>query len=208
MVKKLLKIVFVLVFVSSAKAQQTNDSELRSSNPIIYFEGFGGPTIGQSVGISGGLELNYQTEKNLFTFRFTNAVGYSERSDNYIIMPRYYKSEDNKEYALLYGKRWLSSNHSYSVSVGVSRNNLEMKKLIESIDPEEFDSEKVFSGKSISYYGVPFEANYKWFYSKKKSRLIYNAIIPSVGVKLFGNFGKYTFIGAGVTVGLGLSKKY
>ncbi|MDR6762387.1 hypothetical protein J2Y38_002598 [Flavobacterium sp. 2755] len=204
MIKKLLKIIFVLMLSNSIYAQETNET----SNPIIYFEGFGGPTIGQSVGISGGLELNYQTGENLFTFRFTNAVGYSERSDNYIIMPRYYKSEDNKEYAFLYGRRWLSSNHSYSVSVGVSRNNLEMKKLVESIDHEEFESEEVFSAKSISYYGVPFEANYKWFYSKKKSRLIYNAIIPSVGVKLFGNFGKYTFIGAGVTVGFGLSKKY
>lgn len=203
MIKKLLKIIFVLMLSNSIYAQETNET----SNPIIYFEGFGGPTIGQSVGISGGLELNYQTGENLFTFRFTNAVGYSERGDNYIIMPRYYKSEDNKEYALLYGRRWLSSNHSYSVSVGVSRNNLEMRKL-ETIDTEEIDTEEIFSVKSRNYYGVPFEANYKWFYSKKKSKLIYNAIIPSVGVKLFGNFGKYTFIGAGVTVGFGLSKKY
>jgi hypothetical protein len=202
MIKKLLQVVFLFVFINTLHSQQIPDSDIKKSNPIIYFEGFGGPTIGQSVGISGGLELNYQTGESLFTFRFTNAVGYSERGDNYIIMPRYYKSEDNKEYALLYGRRWLSPNHSYSISVGVSRNNLEMKKL-ETIDPE-----ASFSFKSQSFYGVPFEANYKWFYSKKKSKLIYNAIIPSVGVKLFGNFGKYSFFGAGVTVGFGLSKKY
>jgi hypothetical protein len=47
-------------------------------------------------------------------------------------------------------------------------------------------------------------------YRKKKSKLIYNAMIPSVGVKLFGHIGIYSFAGVGVSVsvGFGLSKKY
>ncbi|MEN2400209.1 hypothetical protein GKZ90_0010500 [Flavobacterium sp. MC2016-06] len=200
MIKKLLKIIFVFILSSPMFSQQANDAEANeNSNPIIYVEGFGGPTVVKNIGISGGVELNCQSGKSLFSFRYINAVGYRQREENYIIAPRFYKSEDTKEYALLYGGRWLSDNHSYSISAGISRVNMEWAVR---------DLDDVRHGYYENFYAVPFEANYKWFYSKKKSNLIFNAMIPSVGVKLFGSIGEYSFVGVGVTVGFGFSKHY
>lgn len=196
----LLSLFFVLVFSNFVLGQETSNLEKEEkTNPIIYIEGFGGPAVVKNIGIAGGAELNYQTGKSLFTFRFTNAVGYARVEGDYIIMPKRYKREDFKEYALLYGRRWLSSNHSYSVSLGISRNNLEI--ATRDLDDNRFLRDE-------NYYGVPFEANYKWFYSKKKPTLLYYILIPSVGVKFYGNIGKYAFVGAGVTFGFGLNKKY
>lgn len=45
-------------------------------------------------------------------------------------------------------------------------------------------------------------------FTQKRSNLIYNVLIPSVGIKLFGDIGKYTFVGVGVSVGFGLCKHY
>lgn len=199
MTLKLLRILFVLFFSNAMLGQQNQDVEKEIQNPIIFIEGFGGPAVVQNIGIAGGAELNYQTGKSLFTFRFTNAVGYDRIDGDYIIMPKYYKAQDNKEYALLYGRRWLSRNHSYSISAGISRNNLEMVTI--NLEENRFVRYE-------NYYGVPFEANYKWFYSKKKPKLYYYILIPSVGFKIFGNIGKYGFAGAGVTLGFGLNKHY
>lgn len=202
MERKLLNILFLLIFSISGFGQEATDLEkVEKTNPIIYLEGYGGPAVVGNIGISGGVELNYQTGKNLFSFRFTNAVGYGRMSDDYIIAPRYFRADDNKEYALLYGRRWLSFNHSYSVSLGISRNNLELIKRYGDSNENRFVRYE-------NYYGVPFEANYKWFYSKKKPKLLYYILIPSVGVKFFGNIGPYSFVGAGVTLGLGLNKQY
>jgi hypothetical protein len=199
-VKKTLKIVFAFVLSNSMFSQQTSDVKLKEdSNSIIYIEGFGGPSVVKNVGVSGGVELNYQFGKSLFSFRYTNSAGYTRKSNIVIVFPAYYKSEDNSEYALLYGRRWLMDNHSYSVSTGISYNNLEL--AVKDIDGNRFAHYE-------NFWAVPFEANYKWFYRKKKSKLIYNAMIPSVGVKLFGHIGTYSFAGVGVSVGFGLSKKY
>lgn len=198
MIKKLLTLFFFLVLSNSTHAQDS-DNEFKKSNPIIYFEGFGGPTVVKNVGISGGLELNYQSGKSLFSLRFTNAVGYTKKGD-FIIFPAYRKSEDFKEYGFLYGRRWLYNNHSYSISAGISYNSLELSIII--------DERGRHYEKYKYLYGVPFEANYKWFYSKKRSSVGYNILIPSVGVKFFGNISEYSFVGVGVTVGFGLSKKY
>jgi hypothetical protein len=200
MERTLLSIFLALVFSNSILGQETSNLEKEEkTNPIIYIEGFGGPAVVKNIGIAGGAELNYQTGKSLFTFRFINAVGYARVEGDYIIMRKHYKGEDFKEYALLYGRRWLSSNHSYSVSVGISCNNLEI--ATRDLEDNRFVSYE-------NFYGVPFEANYKWFYSKKKPILLYYILIPSVGVKFYGNIGKYTFFGAGVTFGFGLNKKY
>lgn len=205
MIRKLLVIFFVLLISNSILGQVTEEIESREkSNPIIYLESFGGFSVVQSAGFAGGFELNYQTGKSLFTARYTNAAGYSQRVDDdvIVIISRYDKTEDYKEYAVLYGIRWLRRNHSYSISAGISRNNLEL--ISRDFSGEEF----MRFVENKNFYSVPFEANYKWFYSKKKSKLVYYALIPSVGLKLFGNIGKYSFAGVGITLGLGLNKKY
>ena len=70
------------------------------------------------------------------------------------------------------------------------------------------DFEDNFYNQYQRYYGVPFEGNFKFFYPKKRSKLVYNCIIPSIGVKLFGSISKNSFVGVGFALGFGLSKNY
>ncbi|WP_431243133.1 hypothetical protein ACQ9BO_26725 [Flavobacterium sp. P21] len=197
----LLSLFFVLVFSNFVLGQETSNLEKEEkTNPIIFFEGFGGPSVVKNLGVSGGVGLNYQLGESLFTFRYINSAGYRRKNDGAVIIaPSVYKSEDNVELALMYGRRWVKEHHSYSISAGISRNNLEL---------ESRDLDGIRTVSTIGFYGFPFEANYKRFYSKKRSNLIYNVLIPSVGFKLFGDIGKYTFVGVGVSVGFGLCKHY
>lgn len=198
MVTNLPRALFVLVFFNSMQGQQTAYTELKEkSNPIIYAEVFGGFAVVQNIGVAGGGELNYQIEKNLFSFRYTNAVGYT-RKENYIV-PTYDKIADNNEFALMYGRRWLKESHSYSVSAGLNYSSFEF--INRDSDNNRYSNYKYF-------YGVPFEANYKWYYSKRRSNLIFNMMIPSVGIKLFGSIARNTFVGIGLTLGIGLPKDY
>lgn len=199
MIKKILSIFLVLLFFNSTQGQQTDDTELKEkSNPIIYAEVFGGFAVVQNIGLACGAELNYQTGKNLFSFRYTNAVGYMQKEEHYIA-PAFDKQEDINEAALLYGRRWLKENHSYSISAGINYNSFEALN-------RDFEGNR--HSNYTYFWGVPFEASYKRFYSKKRSNLIFNTIIPSVGIKLFGSIAKYSFVGVGLTLGLGLPKDY
>jgi len=199
MIKNLLRILLVLIFSNSMQAQQVEDAEaIEKSNPIIYAEIFGGFAVVQNTGLAGGGELNYQTGKSLFSLRYTNAVGYTQMEGTYI--PGFNKTEDNNEFALLFGRRWLKENHSYSLSVGINYNSFELIKR-----DEEGNRHSTINK---YFYGVPFEANYKWFYSKRRAHLVFNTMIPSVGIKLFGSIAKNTFVGVGITLGFGLHKEY
>lgn len=203
--KKLLRIFLVFLFSASMYSQQSDDAQLEKSNPIIYFEMFGGSSLMNHAGLSGGLELNYQYKKNLFTFRYTNVVGYISNDVNpYFPIPTYYKSEDDLEYALLYGQRWMTDRHSFSVSAGISCNNLDRSRRYYLDEEEEYHYNYSYE----TFFGVPFEANYKWFYPKKRSNLIFNAMIPSVGIKFLGNISKNSYVGVGLTIGFGLPKQY
>lgn len=196
MVKKLLKIIFVLILSNSIYAQETNQADVKAkSNPIIYGEVFGGFVGMKHFGFAGGGELNYQYKKNLFTLRYSHETGYVKKDSIFTFT----NVEDNDEYAALYGRRWVTRSHSYSVSAGVSSNNLKLAK-------RDIDDNRYYQYKR--FYGVPFEANFKWFKPKRKSNLILNAITPSVGLKLFGSISKNTFVGVGLVLGLGLNKEY
>lgn len=196
MIKKLLRVLFIFIVSNSIYAQQTNDNILsKKTNPIIFAEMFGGLSIMQHGGFTGGCELNYQYKKSLFSARYNHAAGYRKRDNVF----SFYNVEDNDEYALLYGKRWLTASRSFSVSAGISRNNLKLTTR-----DEDFNRSLRYE----NFYGVPFEASFKWFYPKKRSNLIYNVIIPSVGMKLFGNISKRSYVGIGVSFGFGLSKEY
>lgn len=200
MIKKLHKVVFLFTFITTLQAQQISDSDVKGSNPIIYAEMFGGFSAIKHFGVAGGLEMNYQYKKSLFSFRFTDITGY--RREEIILIfpvPIYPETEHIQEYALLYGVRWVKSSHSYSLSTGVSYNNLEL-------EVRDSKSNRYFNYKN--YYGVPFEANFKWFYPKRRDKIIFNALIPSVGLKIFGNIAQQSFVGAAVSVGFGWSKQY
>lgn len=197
MINKLLKIILVLAISNSIYAQETNnDTELKpKSNPIIYVEAFGGFVGMKHFGFAGGAELNYQYKKNLFSLRYSHETGYVKRDSVFNFM----NAEDNDEYAILYGRRWVKMSHSFSVSAGVSSNNLKLTT-------RDLDYNSYFEYKR--FLGVPFEANFKWFKPKRKSNLILNAITPSVGFKVFGSISKNSFVGVGLILGLGLNKEY
>jgi hypothetical protein len=93
----------------------------------------------------------------------------------------------------------LQNNHSYSISAGISYNHFSWNDTY--IDGNYFVNQE-------NYFGFPFEANVKWFHSKKRSKLIFDSLIPSIGIKIFGSISKNTFLGVGVSGGFGLHNKY
>lgn len=194
MIKNLLRIFLILLLSNSIYGQQTDDTEFKKPNPIIYFEGFGGFSVMNHFGLTGGAELNYQYKKSLFSFRFSHVTGYIKQDSVF----SFNNVEDNNEYALLYGRRLVRGSHSFSVSAGVSCNNLKLTTRFDNYSTYKYEN----------FFGVPFEANFKWYNPKKRSKLIYSALIPSVGVKVFGNVYKNAFFGVGFSLGLGLNKEY
>jgi len=196
MIKKLLKIIFVLLLSNLACAQESNDVKLKEKkNPIIYAEAFGGFSCMDYFGLAGGGEVNYQYKKSLFTLRYLHLSGYKQKDSVFAFQ----NAQDNDEYALMYGRRWIKNSHSFSVSTGISSNNLK-------ITSRDFENNRIY--RYERYYAVPFEINFKWFKPKRKrkSNLVLNAVTPSVGLKVFGAISKNTFAGVGLTIGLGLNK--
>jgi hypothetical protein len=196
-----IKLFLVFIFATSVFGQQVDYVELKNkSNPIIYIEGFGGISAISDIGVAGGVELSYQYKKNLFTFRYIDITGFKQEIVSPILpIPIYYETKNDKEYALLYGLRWLQNNHSYSLSAGISYNHFNWNDKY--IDDNSFVNQE-------NYFGFPFEANVKWFHSKKRSKLISDVVIPSVGIKIFGNISKNSFLGVSVSIGFGLHKTY
>ncbi|MCI9843758.1 hypothetical protein [Flavobacterium pectinovorum] len=201
MIKKLLQIVVALTFSVSLCAQEKDTIQfVKTGSPILYFELFGGISVIKDFGYTGGFELNYQYKKSLFSFRYSDVKSIKEdKEKRLLIIPYYFASENIKEYALLYGIRNVKQKTSFSISAGISHNYL--TKTLK-------DNEGNFYLRSESYVGFPFEANMKWFSLKKRSKMIWNVLIPSGGVKLFGNISERSFIGLGGTFGIGLNKKY
>ncbi|MFD1601485.1 hypothetical protein ACFSJW_15690 [Flavobacterium artemisiae] len=198
MIKKLLKITFVLLLSNLASSQEIKEVKLKEkTNPIIYAEAFGGFSCMDYFGFAGGGEVNYQYKKSLFTLRYSHLTGYVQRDSVF----SFHNAQDNDEYAVMYGRRWIKNSHSFSISTGISSNNL--KTTI-----RDFDNNRNF--RYERYYAVPFEVNFKWFKPKRKrkSNLVLNAITPSVGLKIYGAISKNTFAGVGLTIGLGLNKEY
>lgn len=204
MIKKLLQIVVALTFSVSLYAQVKDSIQsVKRENPILYFELFGGVSATRYFGYTGGFELNYQYKKSLFSFRYSDVKGLAKETETplviILILPDFYVSENVKEYALLYGIRNVKQKTSFSISAGISHNYL--TKTLK-------DSEGNFYLRSENYVGFPFEANMKWFASKKRSKMIWDILIPSGGVKLFGSISERSFIGLGGTFGIGFNKKY
>ncbi len=201
MIKNNALLIACLLFPSFLFAQQVNNTDLKNiSNPIIYIEGFSGISAISDVGVAGGVELNYQYIKNLFTFRYIDITGFKQEIVSPILpILIYYETKNDKEYALLYGWRWLRINHSYSISTGVSYNNF--NGIDKDINDNPYANQE-------NYFGFPFEVNVKWFQSKKHSKLLWNSVIPSIGIKFFGSISKNSFVAIGVSIGFGLHKTY
>lgn len=184
-----LLIVFIASVSSKAESQDTT-----KQYPILFAQAFFGPAWGNYDYLMGAA-LNYQVEQHLFTTRYVYA---RERKE--------YRSSDVDEstlheVALLYGWRLLEKNVSYSFSLGGSYSwYTESRRNRYQVITQE-----------ARYWGVPFEANVLLFKAKRKRfRLL--GLLPvgrptlfggSIGVKVAGNFSRYSYAGAGMTYGLG-----
>jgi hypothetical protein len=189
---------FILLLMTNCWSQE-------KTNPILFTEYYFGPAFGSSEGFSNGVNLNYQTKSNLFTLRYTNVV--ELKAEFIIIFPIFETIEQTDEFALLYGKRKIYGNHSFSYSAGVSY--VKHKEFVsEENDVRNYDIQ--------DGVGLPFEMNIKWFNAKKERYRIY-FLIPvgqptsfsrSIGFKLYGNISKSSFIGLGINYGFGWHKNY
>lgn len=204
--KKSVIVLFVFWFNYSVAQDSLKVVTASKSNPIVFLETFLGYAGGSSEGFVGNVSINYQRNKDLLTFRITELTRH-RYDGNVLIFPVYTEVESINEYALLYGKRYVSDNFSYSFSGGASIIN------------RKYFSERVDNINYFNYqegFGFPFEFSIKWFNSQKERYRIY-CIVPvgkptsfsrSIGFKLIGNVSKTTFVGLGISYGFGWHKKY
>jgi hypothetical protein len=112
-----------------------------------------------------------------------------------------------RENAFMYGRRLVDGNMSYSYGAGISHIDREYL-MDETNNLLKYDNEQ--------FIGLPFEFNVKWFNSTKQKYRIYE-LIPvgqptsfanSIGFKFYGSISKRSFVGLGITFGLGWHKVY
>jgi hypothetical protein len=200
MKKKALIFGFMLFIGMNCFAQ-----EEEKTNPIVYAEMIIGYSNGSSKGVTSGGTLNYQRKNNLFSYRYLELS--KIRHEETQFLPNYIQIESVKEHALLFGKRIIEDNLSYSYSAGIAYVDREF--LID-------DTNGVLKYNNTQSIGFPFELNIKWFNAKKESFRIYEMIpvgkptsfANSIGFKFYGNVSKTSFVGLGITFGLGWHKNY
>ena len=121
------KLFFLILFAGfQVLAQDTlvNASESKT-NPVIFTEVyFGGAGSDNGGLLLVGYNLNYQFRKNdLLTARFNGLLGLYQNFivvSPLLVLPVSERKEIQKEFALLYGKRWTIDNYSFSASAGIS----------------------------------------------------------------------------------------
>lgn len=201
MKKITLFLVLFLVLKSNSYSQ-----EKEKTNPIFFAEMMFGYSVGGSQGFTGVGTLNYQKQSNLFTYRYLELSKF-RRDGSVLFIPIYTEIEYIREQALMYGKRIINKNVSYSYSAGLAY--IDRDFLVD-------ETNGILKYDNDTYIGLPFEFNIKWFKSKKERYRIYE-LIPvgkaisfgnSIGFKLYGDISKTSFIGLGLTIGLGWHKIY
>jgi hypothetical protein len=200
MKKKALILGFMLFIGMNCFAQE------EKTNPIVYAEIIIGYSNGSSKGVTGGATFNYQKNKNLFSYRFLE-ITENRKDGSFFGIPNYIKVEEINEHALMYGRRFVDDNTSYSFSAGIA--HVDREFLID-------DTNGVLKYDNTQSIGFPFELNIKWFNAKKEPFRIYEMIpvgkptsfANSIGFKFYGNVSKTSFVGLGITFGLGWHKNY
>ncbi|WP_299014720.1 hypothetical protein [uncultured Polaribacter sp.] len=201
MKKKLLIFILFLITISSIKAQEKLDSLNITNNPIVFADVSFGYTIGSLRGLTGVFSLNYQKKNNLFTFRHLEIVKFDD-IDFFFIIPVDVESRRIREYSMLYGKRIIKEGTSYHFSGGFSYNTYQQRKNNNIIASE-------------SFVGFPLEFGVSWFKSKKERFRILYGLLPvgkptsfgrAFGIKLHANLAKRSYVGIGLTFGLGWHK--
>jgi hypothetical protein len=201
--QKITTLIFLFLVIFNAKGQQDS---IKKSNAIFYPEiGFGIARLA-NAGTAGSFHVaaNYQYNKSLFTFRFSQtAILQANSLDDIFAIDA---PTENREYALMYGKRWIKEEHSLSISLGLSYNQYK----------DDFDFITNQHNSITNHIGVPFEGNIKWFHGKKKRfRLL--GLVPigppsgfgrGIGFKLFGNLSRKSYVGLGIVYSLGYHREY
>ncbi|RZK05528.1 MAG: hypothetical protein EOO46_15830 [Flavobacterium sp.] len=206
------KLVVLLFFCLHTFGQEIKEIDsVSKNNPILFTEVFGGGGGSSNGGVwLWGLNLNYQfNKKDLLTARYSGiAVGKKENLmlGPFTAIPVFVRKETQQEFALLYGKRWIDDNFSWSVSTGISHTF------------RDYYQEDYAQRLNDNYLGVPFEFSIKWFKSEKSRFRAYYWLIPigkrkvsfgrSFGFKFTGNVAKTSYFGFGISYGYGWHKKY
>lgn len=200
---KIISLLFCLSFSSAIFAQKTN--------PIIFADA--GLGLGNDMTAKAGFlfytSLNFEKNKNLFTARYSqlNELNLQIIPVTFIAFPIVTNDVTAKELALLYGRRYISDNFSYSFSGGISTIFYEQNLKT--------DNENYYK-QTTNYIGLPLEFSIKWFKREKSPYRIYG-LIPvgkptalgnSIGFKLIGNISRHSYIGFGLDFGIGYHKEY
>jgi hypothetical protein len=186
----------------STKAQEKQDSLKIIENPIVFGDLLlGYANTGKSAGTLG-LHISYQSKNDLFTFRFLRTISVA-KIEWFYIFPVSTVSNTNIEYAALYGKRFVEDGLSYHFSGGVSYNiNEDVNRDLKTKD---------------TFVGIPIALGMSFFKAKKRRLRVFYGLIPvgkptsfgrSIGFKIYGNIAKRSYVGLGLTFGLGWHKIY
>lgn len=199
--KTLIFTLFMLTFFP-INAQEKQDFITEKPNPIVFGDFSLGFSNGFIKGFALGGSLNYQKNNDLFTFRTLQVINI-KKIDFFLIFPINIESETMTEYSLLYGKRYIEEGFSYHFSGGISFAT--------------YDRNFKNSIVNTDYVGFPIEAGISWFKNKKKRFRVFYGLIPvgkptsfgrSIGFKLHANITKRSYVGIGLTFGLGWHKIY
>ena len=199
---KLFLLAIAFMSVENRVFSQTSDKR----NPIIFFDESLGGAFGNAGGLAIVIGMNYQVNRSLFTVRYVGTAKFGVDVIAPLVPLPFIKIKNSMgEVAILYGIRMIEGDKGYSFSLGASYSGY-----------EQYYDQTGYNERSYNYFGVPFEANIKWFKSEKKRFRIYG-LIPvgkptafggSIGFKLFGNISKQSYAGVGLSIGLGLHKVY
>jgi hypothetical protein len=202
------KQLFTLLLTAGVFLQASSQSADKQ-NPVLFGDVFLGHAWGRAGGISMGAAVHFQKAQSLFTLRYgTTARLNAKVASIWVPIPLFEEESSLEEISVLYGRRRLVSGGSaISVSLGLSANSF-----------KEYSTGNNQPTEKISrYVGFPFEGNIKWFKARKDRFRIFYGLVPvgrptafgrSFGLKLSGNFSKYSYAGLSLAVGLGLHKKY
>lgn len=208
---------FITVVFVNAQSLNIQSTEIQKDNKnlILFAEVNGG--FGSNLNyfiFYYGANLNYQYKKALFTLRYTEFSKFNNEAiiiAPVIVLPYFFETSHNKEIAALTGPRWISDGFSASLSLGVSYNEYYNKYKFEENNTYHYIKEYK------NFIGIPYEINFKFFKSKKKTFRFPYGTIPigeptsfgrSVGFKIIGNFSKESYFGIGLSWGFGMHKQY
>ena len=169
-------------------SQQLNDSIQSNKGSHVYLDLLGGVVVGNPNGFGFGLTGNFQNKKDLFSLRLLYVLDSDELISDIL---NFNNGESINELAILYGKCFLHKKSIISISMGASTNIWKYQVM----------TNNALLNKRKQYIALPFEAKIITFKNtKEKFGMLF-------GAKLFGSFGKATFLGLGFNLSFGKHKR-